>query len=143
MTQNRRINLTLLRPLLDTATRLAAERRQNLGAFLQGAIQSATEQERERRITSATRTIAADLAAEFDGASNWLDLQRRLRSRGFVLRLDAAGGLYLHVWPSDRRLLPIEAMDHSLESLSQHFRAVFPGASAHKWVARPRQGRAA
>lgn len=143
MTENRRINLTLPRPLLDTAARVATARRQKLGDFLQGAIQSATVQERERRIISATRTIAADLAAEFDRAANWLDLQRRLRARGFVLRLDAAGGLYLHVWPSDRRLLPVEALDHSLESLSQHFRAVFPGASAHKWVARPGRVRAA
>lgn len=143
MTENRRINLTLPRPLLDSAARIATARRQKLGEFLQGAIQSATTQDRERRITSAARTIAAELAAEFDGAANWLDLQRRLRSRGFVLRLDAAVGLYLHVWPSDRRLLPVEALDHSLESLSQHFRAVFPGASTHKWVARPGRGRAA
>jgi len=143
MNETPRINLSLPRTQLDSAGRTAVKRRQNSAEFIAGAQQSATAQERERRITSATRTIAADLAAEFDAAVNWLDLQRRLRARGFVLRLDGAGGLYLHVWPSDRRLLPVEALDHSLESLSLHFRAVFPGAMAHKWVARPGKVRAA
>lgn len=97
----------------------------------------------EQRLTRATRAIAGELAPEFAAAASWLDLQRRLRARGFVLRLDGAGALYLHIWPSDRRLMPVEALDHSLESLSLHFRAVFPGATAHKWVARPDRGRAA
>ena len=132
MKQNSTINLTLPRPLLDTAVRMASARHQTLCDFLQGAIQTATAEERERRISSAARIIAAELMAEFEAAASWLDLQRRLRARGFVLRLHAGGDLFLHVWPSDRKLLPIEALGQSLEALSLHFRAVFPGAGAHR-----------
>ena len=132
MTQNRKMNFALPRVLRDGV----------VTSRTPVAIRLPTD-EAGRRVAGAARVIADELADEFDAAVNWLDLQRRLRARGFVLRLDATGGLYLHVWPSDRRLLPVEALDHTLESLSQHFRAVFPGASAHKWVARPRRSTAA
>jgi hypothetical protein len=155
MTQNRKIRFALPRALRDTIQPALRDTHQPaLRDAGQPALQAAVDpvptstprlsaEAAELRLTRATRAIAGELAPEFTAALNWLDLQRRLRARGFVLRLDGAGALYLHVWPSDRRLLPVEALDHSLESLSLHFRAVFPGATAHKWVARPGKGRAA
>ncbi|MDP2738642.1 MAG: ribbon-helix-helix protein, CopG family [Pseudorhodobacter sp.] len=61
-------------------------------------------------------------------ARGWLDLQVRLRAAGFVLRLSEAGELALHLWPSDRLLLPIEALGTSLPALCIRFHAPFPGA---------------
>ena len=59
-------------------------------------------------------------------ASDWLDLQYRLRAAGYVLRLSEAG-LRLHSWPRNRAILPIENIGHSLAGLVLRFGAPFPG----------------
>lgn len=66
-------------------------------------------------------------AAAFTAARGWLDLQTRLRASGFVLRL-VQGHLVLHEWPSDRALMPVEALGQNLPQLCLRFRAAFPGA---------------
>ncbi len=73
------------------------------------------------------RTDLAAVAAAFAAARGWLDLQTRLRASGFVLRL-LQGDLVLHEWPSDRALMPVEALGQSLPQLCLRFRAAFPGA---------------
>jgi hypothetical protein len=60
-------------------------------------------------------------------ARDWLDLQSRLRATGHVLRLSAKSGLWVHSWPLNRPLLPIEELGHSLGGLTLRFRAPFPG----------------
>ena len=59
-------------------------------------------------------------------AADWLDLQRRLRRAGFVLRQHEEGQLWLHDWPMNRPLLPLAALGHTLATLTLAFRAPFP-----------------
>ena len=61
------------------------------------------------------------------GATDWLDLQRRLRSKGYVLRRVPEGGLAVHTWPRDRAILRIEDLGYSLAGLVLKFGAAFPG----------------
>jgi len=63
----------------------------------------------------------------FAEALGWLDLQSRLRAAGFVLRLGADGGLALHTWPADHRLIDSAAIGQPLADLTLRFRAAFPG----------------
>ena len=61
------------------------------------------------------------------GAADWLDLQRRLRARGYVLRRVPEGSLAVHTWPRDRAILRIEDLGYSLAGLVLKFGAAFPG----------------
>lgn len=72
------------------------------------------------------------IAATFDAASDWLDLQRRLRTEGLVLRLheeswSAESRVALHDWPSDRFVIWLDETGQSLGELMMRFRAPFPG----------------
>ena len=73
----------------------------------------------------------AVITAAFDKAQGWLDLQAKLRKAGFVLRLEDER-LGLHEWPSDRFVLWIEEIGHSLADLMLQYRAPFPGALTRK-----------
>ena len=125
MTPRRTLNVTIPPPLLDAAERAARTQNLPLADFLRGAILSAATDARPS--AGVSRRSAADLARVFDDALGWLDLQRRLRMRGFVLRRTAGGILWLHLWPQDHPLLPVSALGLSLEGLSLQFRAAFPG----------------
>jgi hypothetical protein len=59
-------------------------------------------------------------------ASDWLDLQCRLRRAGYVLRRDPAGDLMLHDWPLNRPLLPMADLGHGMAGLTVQFQAPFP-----------------
>ncbi|MCB2127951.1 MAG: hypothetical protein KDE03_02445 [Rhodobacteraceae bacterium] len=60
-------------------------------------------------------------------ARDWLDLQRRLRASGYVLRRAPEGGLAVHSWPLDRPIMRLGDLGHSLAALVLKFRAPFPG----------------
>lgn len=60
-------------------------------------------------------------------ASDWLDLQSRLRAANYVLRLSDKQGLRVHSWPRNQVILPIEDIGHSLAGLALRFAAPFPG----------------
>lgn len=60
-------------------------------------------------------------------ATDWLDLQHRLRRTGYVLRRDDAGDLMLHDWPFNRPLLPMADLGHSMAALMLQFQVPFPG----------------
>lgn len=60
-------------------------------------------------------------------AADWLDLQRRLRASGHVLRRGPDGGLLVHSWPRGRAILRIEDLGYSLAGLVLKFGAAFPG----------------
>lgn len=60
-------------------------------------------------------------------ARDWLDLQRRLRASGYVLRRAPEGGLAVHSWPLDRPIMRVEKLGLSLAGLVLKFRAPFPG----------------
>ncbi|MCB2109388.1 MAG: hypothetical protein H6895_04320 [Defluviimonas sp.] len=72
----------------------------------------------------ATRAETVDLAIR--QAGSWLELQRRLRRAGVVLRLAGDGQLMLHDWPRNRPILPLAGLGHSLASLVLAFGAPFP-----------------
>ncbi len=84
-------------------------------------------------------------------ARDWLDLQRRLRGAGYVLRQAPEGGLAVHSWPLDRPIMRVEKLGLSLAGLVLKFRAPFPGdlrqglpdAEAGRMPAPVRSGRAA
>jgi len=88
-----------------------------------------------RSLTEALREVPAPvekselaaLSAAFEKAQGWLDLQAKLRRAGFVLRLEE-DRLGLHEWPSNRFVLWVEEIGHSLAELMLQFRAPFPGA---------------
>jgi hypothetical protein len=60
-------------------------------------------------------------------ASDWFDLQHRLRATGFVLRLSSDDRLMLCLWPEDRPLMPAAAVGLDFADLALRFRADFPG----------------
>lgn len=60
-------------------------------------------------------------------ASDWLDLQRRLRSKGYVLRRVADGGLAVHTWPRDKAIRRLDDLGYSLAGLVLKYGATFPG----------------
>lgn len=64
-------------------------------------------------------------------ARDWLDLQRRLRAAGFVLRRAPEGGLAVHSWPRDRPIMRAEDVGLSLAGLVLKFHAPFPGEFRH------------
>lgn len=85
------------------------------------------------------KTEMAVITAAFDKSQGWLDLQARLRKAGFVLRLEDER-LGLHEWPSDRFVLWIEEIGHSLTELMLQYRAPFPGALTRRAGLSPRDG---
>lgn len=69
-------------------------------------------------------------------ARDWIDLQRRLRSEGFVLRLLGADEvLWLCSWPENHRLCQAADAGVDLAGLCLRFRADFPGRGLH--IAKP------
>lgn len=60
-------------------------------------------------------------------ASDWLELQRRLREKGYVLRRIPEGGLAVHTWPRDKAILRLDDLGYSLAGLVLKFGATFPG----------------
>ncbi len=77
-------------------------------------------------------------------ARDWLDLQRRLRAAGYVLRRAPEGGLAIHSWPLDHPIMHLEQLGLSLAGLVLKYRAAFPGILRHDLPpARPLPGAAA
>ncbi|WP_347312330.1 hypothetical protein [Defluviimonas sp. SAOS-178_SWC] len=76
-------------------------------------------------------------------ASDWFDLQRRLRASGYVFRRAPEGGLAIHSWPLDRPLMRIEQLGLSHAGLVLKFRAPFPGDLRHGSSATSAKDRAA
>lgn len=78
--------------------------------------------------TSARAPGPADIVRQAVlAATDWLDLQHRLRRTGYVLRRDEAGELMLHDWPFNRPLLPMADLGHGMAVLMLQFKAPFPG----------------
>jgi hypothetical protein len=72
--------------------------------------------------TDTVGTLFRSIAA----STGWLDLQRRLRRLGFVLRADCDGDAFLHDWPSDRRIISLTEAGYRLRDLTIRFREPFP-----------------
>ena len=73
-------------------------------------------------------------------APDWVELQRRLRAEGFVLRRAPEGLLTVHTWPVERALVPLRALGLGETDLTLRFGAGFPADAArglpHPFAAR-------
>ncbi len=127
MTQNRLVTLRLSTDLIakiEVAARLHEETPAEL-------IRRCLGEALRETVSPVPKGELALLSSAFDKAQGWLDLQAKLRKAGFVLRLDGER-LGLHEWPSDRFVLWIEEIGHSLAELTLQFRAPFPGALSRR-----------
>lgn len=59
-------------------------------------------------------------------SADWVELQRRLRAAGFVLRRAPEGGLAVHSWPIERAILPLKALGFSEADLALRYGTRFP-----------------
>ncbi len=59
-------------------------------------------------------------------STDWVELQRRLRAAGFVLRRAPEGGLAVHSWPVERAILPLGALGVGEADLMLRYGSRFP-----------------
>lgn len=59
-------------------------------------------------------------------STGWVELQRRLRAAGFVLRRAPEGALAVHSWPIERAILPIRALGLGEADLTLRYGTRFP-----------------
>lgn len=88
-----------------------------LRAVLRGALD---------RTPARLRTEGEDILRAVNLSADWLELQRRLRSAGFVLRRAPEGGLAIHSWPVERALLPLRALGLGEADLTLRYGTGFP-----------------
>ncbi|MCB1390875.1 MAG: hypothetical protein H6898_17270 [Rhodobacter sp.] len=95
-----------------------------------------TERADERLVAPLRALLADDLAY----ASDWHDLQARLRRKGYALN-ESGGGLALFRFPEGQKLAKASDLGYSYARLMQRFGAPFPGHSHDYLVARQVQAR--
>ncbi|MBD3803969.1 MAG: ribbon-helix-helix protein, CopG family [Thioclava sp.] len=131
MKQHRLVSLRLPLDLIDQLGREAralglspAEMARQ--ALRQGLTSDTADDEEASAMLPEMRAVQEAL----DRASDWLDLQQRLRNAGFVLRAGACGAIGLHDWPANRFLIPLDEVGTSPAELVLRYRAPFPGRAA-------------
>lgn len=127
MTQHRLVTLRLPTDLIAKIEASARLREETPAELIRRALSEALREMPE----AVKKSDLMVLSGAFDKALGWLDLQAKLRKAGFVLRLDGER-LGLHEWPSDRFVLWIEELGHSLAELTVQYRAPFPGALSRR-----------
>lgn len=130
------IHMKIDTPLLRATEHLARERDITVGQVVRDAL--AAELRRVRR--NAKTPVRADerllaplralLAADMAAAKTWLDLQNKLKSKGYELR-EAGGGLAMYSFPEGARLCKASELGASYATLMRRFKAPFPG-HAHR-----------
>lgn len=88
-----------------------------LRAVLRGALD---------RTPARLRSEAEEILQAVHLSQDWVDLQRRLRAQGLVLRRTADGGLAVHTWPVERAILPLSAIGPGEADLTLRFGRAFP-----------------
>ena len=127
MTQHRLVTLRLPTDLIAKIEATARLQEETPAELIRRCLEAAL-----REVPAAVpKSDMAVISQAFETAQGWLDLQAKLRKVGFVLRLDGER-LGLHEWPSDRFVLWIEEIGHSLTELMVQYRAPFPGALTRK-----------
>lgn len=121
-------------PMLDAGLEIAKADDVTLGQVLRQLL-SAEIQRTTRNAKTPYRAdelllapLRALLAADLATASDWNDLQSRLKKRGYAFR-EAGGGLALHTHPDGARLCKASELGHSYGALMRRFKAPFPGHS--------------
>jgi len=79
-----------------------------------------------RAVLLTPLTVEQRLANIGREASDWVELQHRLRIEGFALRIHAEQGLQLCTWPKIRPLMPAAEAGLDLLELTLRFKTRFP-----------------
>jgi hypothetical protein len=134
MTLKRTITFRIPEPLFTSAVRAARAEEMTASEFIRAAVAERVAEFDDQSNRDAASTLRRGLRRDFTEARDWVDLQHRLRERGFVLR-DRNGELALMSWPVERRLMPLARLGLTRDELTILYRAPFPahgpGASAH------------
>jgi hypothetical protein len=123
MTSGRSVTIRLPESLLDGAMRAARSEEVTAAEFIRAAL--AARLAERAGSNDAAAELRGALRRELCAAADWVDLQRRLRARGFVLR-ERGAELWLSAWPVERPLLPLAVLGSTREDLTLRFRAPFP-----------------
>lgn len=124
MARDRTVTLRIPEDTFLAAVRAARAEEQSLADLMRAAL-SQHLAEMGGAPEDPVVALRRDLRRIFAAASDWVDLQRRLRATGFVLR-DRDGTLWLCAWPRERALAPLARFGTTPEELSALFRAPFP-----------------
>ena len=124
MSRDRAVTIRIPEALLAALIRAARAEEVTAGEFIRLALgeRLADNAGLADPVAQLRRALRRELAA----ATDWVEAQRRLRARGFVLRRQAAGELWLHTWPLERRLAPLARLGVDPEDLTLRYRAPFP-----------------
>ena len=130
--------LKLTEPLRIAALELAEHRDISLGQLVRDLLakeiaRAANAKPPVRADERLVAPLRARLAGDLAHAINWDDLDRRLKHKGYVLRV-AGGGLALHDWPDDRRVCKASELGFSYSRLMRRFGSPFP-SHPHTWLA--------
>lgn len=129
MTSKPTITFRIPEPLLSSTLRAARAEEMTTSEFIRAAVAAHVAQFDQMEncddaITSMRRTLRRDFAE----AKSWVDLQRRLRDKKFVLR-QVDNELCLMTWPVEHKLEPISRLGIKAEELTVLYRAPFPAHS--------------
>ncbi|WP_157617147.1 CopG family transcriptional regulator [Thioclava pacifica] len=133
MKQHRLVSLRLPLDLIDQIGREAHALGLSPAEMARQALRRGLAPEPEE-VGEAAPTMLPEMVAvheALDRASDWLDLQKRLRRAGFVLRAGTRGAISLHDWPANRFLMPLDELGTSPAELVLRYRAPFPGRTTH------------
>ncbi len=103
--------------LRDAAAAIARERDITLGQLIRDLLAREVSRHTNAKppIRADERIVAplrARLARDLAFATGWVDLDSRLKTKGYVLRA-AGGGLALHMWPDGRRICKASELEFS------------------------------
>ena len=123
MTSERFITLQIPEALYCAALRTACKESLTPAELVRDAL--AQRVANQGRLDRAVENMRTSLSHEFETASDWLDLQRRLRAQDCVIRRHT-GELWLCSWPWERRLVRLERLGSPEAELALRFHARFP-----------------
>lgn len=121
MEPSRTVTIDVPETLLAALGRAAAAAGVGPSEYLRAVLRGALD-----RSPARLRSREEEIAQLLHLASDWVDLQRRLRAAGFVLRRDRQGELVIHSWPLERPLLPAAGLGLGLAALTLRFGTGFP-----------------
>ena len=131
------VNFKIPYDMLRVAAQIAREDDVTIGQLLRDLLTKEISRRKNARPPNRAdeqlvAPLRARLAPDFAGASNWVELEKRLKAKGFELR-PAGGGLALFRLPSGDRVCKASELGFSYSKLIERFSAGFPG-HAHTWV---------
>ena len=125
MSKDRTVTLRIPEALLAAALNAARREEMTTPDFIRAAIADRVAEvggPARDPLAALRRRLRRDLGA----ARGWVDLQRRLRGQGLVLRARDEGEVWLHTWPVERRLVPLSRLGTTREELVVLYRSPFP-----------------